>query len=461
MNTPDCNTETEELREGLAREKAAHERTRNELVMTELAYRLFVPSQFMKLMGASSILQARLGQHADQSLTVLFSDIRDFTTLSESMTQQENFRFLNSYLGEVGPIIERFGGFIDKFIGDGIMALFPGGSDDGLRAAIGMMKNLRSYNDGRKRARYYPLRIGVGLNSGIAMLGTIGAQNRMETTVIGDTVNLASRLESITRVYGAPLLISEHTLYGLADASKYSVRLIDRVRVKGKTHPQSVYEVFDADLPELHEAKLRTLPLFSRAIACYHMRDVERARDLLQQCREAGPTDSVVELYLERCARFLASGEHEGTGELDLVAEWREDFSIGVPLIDTQHQQLLAQMRRLSDRVKVGSHEEVSEVLDFLGHYVVNHFRDEEQLMRTARYPFVEQHVHEHRTFHTYYQKLRTEIEAGSGDPTYITFRIQLLLVDWLINHTTKTDRHLGSFLRNPAVNEPEPGFVN
>lgn len=461
MNAPAGEREIEDLRTALEQEKAAHERTRNELALTELAYRLFVPSQFMKLMGANSILQARLGQHADQSLTVLFSDIRDFTTLSESMNQQENFRFLNSYLGEVGPIIERFGGFIDKFVGDGIMALFPGGSDDGLRAAIGMLRNLERYNDGRQRASYYPLRIGVGLNSGITMLGTIGAQNRMETTVIGDTVNVASRLQSITRIYGAPLLISEHTLYGLADASRYSIRLIDRMRVKGKIHPQTVYEVFDADPAELRDAKRRTLSQFGHAIACYHLRDIERSRALLQQCRAAGPTDSVVELYIERCERYLASGEHEGTGELDLIPEWREEFSIGVAEIDAQHRQLLEQMRRLSDRVRSGSHVEVNEVLDFLGRYVVNHFRDEERLMRDSHYPFLEQHVHEHRTFQTYYLKLREEIENGNSDPTYINFRIQLLLVDWLINHTTKTDRHLGSFLRNPAVLDPEPGFVH
>jgi hemerythrin len=460
MDTPTPERELEELRKTLTQEKAAHERTRTELAMTELTYRLFVPSQFMKLMGANSILQARLGQHAEQPLTILFSDIRDFATLSESMNQQENFRFLNSYLGEVGPIIDRYGGFIDKFVGDGIMALFPGGSDDGLRAAIGMLRNLQTYNAGRKRASYYPLRIGIGLNSGITMLGTIGAQNRMETTVIGDTVNVASRLQTITRTYGTPLLISEHTLYGLTDASNYSIRLIDRVRVKGKIHPQSVYEVFDADSDELREAKLRTQPLFGHAVACYHLRDVDRAHALLLQCRDMGPQDSVVELYIERCERFLATGEHEGTGELDMIPEWREEFSIGDPKIDAQHQQLLEQMRRLSDRVSSGTHQEVSEVLDFLGHYVVDHFRDEERLMQESHYPFLQQHVHEHHTFHVYYLKLRTEIENGNSDPTYICFRIQLLLVDWLINHTTKTDRHLGSFLRNPAVFALEPGFV-
>ena len=93
----------------LQQERLAHERTRTELALTEIAYRRFVPAQFIGLMGANSIQQARLGQHSEQSLTILYSDIRNFTTLSESMNQHENFRFLNTYLSEVGPIVQRFG----------------------------------------------------------------------------------------------------------------------------------------------------------------------------------------------------------------------------------------------------------------------------------------------------------------------------------------------------------------
>jgi len=449
-----------ELQTALREEKAAHERTRTELALTEVAYRHFVPTQFMKLMGANSILQARLGQHAEQSLTILFSDIRNFTTLSETMNQNEAFRFLNSYLGEADPVIERFGGFIDKFIGDGIMALFPSGADDGLRAGIALLRSLETYNEGRKRSRYYPVRIGVGLNSGITMLGAIGGPNRMDSTVIGDTVNLASRLESLTKVYGAPLLISEHTLYGLADPARYSLRFIDRVRVKGKVHPQSVYEVFDADPLDLGQAKSAILQTFEEAIACYHLRDVARAKELFGKCQAAVPHDAVTELYLRRCDRYLATGEHEGTGELDLIPVWREEFSVGVPKIDAQHKELLAAMHRLAAGVESRRSEVVSEVLGFLETYVVEHFNTEEDLMREATYPFLAQHVHEHRTFAVYFGRLRAEIEGGTLDPLFQKFRIQLLLVDWLINHTTKTDRHLGMFLRNPKVQGPEPGFV-
>lgn len=458
MNEPE--SELQRLRAALEAEKAAHERTRAELAQTEAAYRHFVPAQFMRLMGARSIREARVGQHAEQSLTVLFSDIRDFTTRSESMNQQEAFGFLNSYLNQADPVIEGSGGFIDKFLGDGIMALFPGGADDGLRGGLGLLRALDAYNEAARDSPYGPVRIGVGLNSGITMLGAIGGPERMESTVIGDTVNLASRLETLTRAYGTPLLISEHTMYWLKDPSEYHIRFIDRVRVKGKTHPQSLYEVFDADAADLREAKASLQKTIEEAIACYHLRDVERAHRLFRQCRDSAPGDSVAELYLNRCEEFFATGLHEGTGELDLIPAWRDDFSVGVVAIDDQHKELLSIMRTLAESIQEKRRKDVADTLNFLERYVVDHFEMEEGLMQASGYPFMAQHVHEHRTFRTYFERLRREIESGGLDPTSEKFRVQLLLVDWLINHTTKTDRHLGIFLRDPKVRGPEPGFV-
>jgi hemerythrin len=453
-------SEIETLRQELVAEKAAHEHTLKELELTEAAYRQFVPVQFMKLMGVESILNTLPGLHAEQPLTILFSDIRNFTTLSEGMSPEDNFRFLNNYLGEMGPVIRNAGGFIDKFIGDAIMALFPGGADDALRAAIVMLHKLDYYNGGRDRAVYEPLHIGIGLNTGISMLGTIGSEGRMDSTVIGDTVNLASRLESSSKIYGVPLLISEHTLYGLDDPQQYHIRLIDRIRVKGKIHPISVHEVFDADPAELLEAKKASHKQFAEAVACYHLRDVARAKILFQQCAAIAPQDTVVALYLERCERFVKTGEHEGTGELDMIPSWRDEYSIGVPEVDAQHQELLINIRKLSDSFREGRKLDVQEILKFLGGYAVHHFNTEEVLMRESNYPFIAQHIREHQTFVKYFTKLCQEIELSEPNSAYVTFRIQLLLVDWLINHTTKTDKHLGVYLRNKNVAGLVPGFV-
>lgn len=454
------SAEIETLRLALAAEKQAHAQTRKELALTEAAYRQFVPVQFIKLMGVESILNTLPGLHAEQPLTILFSDIRNFTTLSESMSPEDNFRFLNNYLGEMSPVIRNAGGFIDKFIGDAIMALFPNGADDALRAAIVMLHKLDYYNKGRDRALYEPLHIGIGLNTGITMLGTIGSEERMESTVIGDSVNLAARLESSTKAYGVSLLISEHTLYGLTDPQQYHIRLIDRIRVKGKMHPLSIHEVFDADTPELRAAKKACFQPFAEAVANYHLRDIPRAQTLFQQCAAIAPLDTVVSLYLARCERFLASGEHEGTGELDMIPAWREEFATGIAEVDAQHQELLRNIRKLSDSFRQGHKLDVQEILNFLAEYVIHHFHTEEMLMRNSNYPFTAQHIREHQTFIKYFSKLRQEIELSEANSAYVTFRIQLLLVDWLINHTIKTDRHLGIYLKNKNVMELTPGFV-
>lgn len=282
----------------------------------------------------------------------------------------------------------------------------------------------------------------------------------MESTVIGDTVNLASRLEGETKTYGVALLISEHTLYALIDQQAYNIRLIDRIRVKGKIHPQSVHEVFDADPPGLLEAKKASLHLFEEAVACYHLRHVEQAMSLFRQCLAIASQDSVAALYLQRCERFLQTGVHEGTGELDMIPAWREEYSIGVPEVDAQHQELLRNIRRLSDSFREGRTLDVQDVLGFLADYVGHHFDTEAVLMRDSNYPFATQHNREHQTVVKYFNKLCHEIELSTPSSAYVTFRIQLLLVDWLINHTTKTDRHLGVYLRNRDASELLPGFV-
>jgi hemerythrin len=141
------------LRRSLEQEMRAHDQTRATLAHTEAAYSKFVPRQFLSLLRTPSIMHVELGTHVEREMTILFSDIRDFTMLSETMTPQENFRLLNSYLSEMEPIIGRHEGIIDKYIGDAIMALFPKCADDALTAAIDMLTQLEVYNLGRARDR--------------------------------------------------------------------------------------------------------------------------------------------------------------------------------------------------------------------------------------------------------------------------------------------------------------------
>ncbi len=285
------------------RKKAEAESLRftNELFELNQSLFRFVPRQFLQLLDKKSIIDVQLGDQTYKEMSVLFSDIRDFTTLSESITPLENFKFINSYLSCMEPAIIENNGFIDKYIGDEIMALFNGCADDAVTAGIAMLQQLSQYNQNRAKSGYVPIKIGIGINTGSLMLGTIGGASRMDSTVISDTVNLASRLEGLTKDYGVSLLISHHTFSQLKDANQYSFRLIDRLNVKGKSVAVSVYEIFDADLPEIREYKLITKTEFEKAILHYNLGNFAEAASLMENCLHLNPIDSVARIYWTRC----------------------------------------------------------------------------------------------------------------------------------------------------------------
>ncbi len=200
-------------------------------------------------MGKPSIVSVRLGDNRRLTMTVLFSDIRNFTGLSEGMSPDENFApFINAYLERMGPVIRGHNGFIDKYIGDAIMGLFEQ-ADDALRAGLAMLDTLAAYNGERQAAGLAPIRIGIGINSGSLMLGTIGEKDRMDGTVISDAVNLASRVESLTKSYDVGFLISQNTYGQLSGREARDIRPIDVVVVKGKTQPVTIFEVFERNDP--------------------------------------------------------------------------------------------------------------------------------------------------------------------------------------------------------------------
>jgi class 3 adenylate cyclase len=234
-------------------------------------------------------------------MSVLFSDIRDFTSLSEDMTPGENFKFINSYLSQMEPAILENNGFIDKYIGDAIMALFGENADDAVNAGISMLKRLDTYNQYRRNLGYIPIRIGIGINTGDLMLGTVGGQKRMDSTVISDAVNVASRIEGLTKNYGVSLLISDRTFAALQEPETYSLRLLDRVKVKGKSEMISVFEVFDADPPELKERKLNTKTFFEQAVALYNLNHFAEATSLFDECLRQNPGDTIARLYQNKC----------------------------------------------------------------------------------------------------------------------------------------------------------------
>ncbi len=314
----------------------------NKQVALTNAYSRFIPREFLSLLEKKSIIDVQLGDQIEKEITVMFSDIRGFTPMSEKMTPQENFNFINSYLSQMSPIIREHNGFIDKYIGDAIMALFPTNADDAVKCSIAMVKKLKEYNQGRKRAGYKPVRIGVGLNTGLLMLGTVGDQYRMDGTVISDAVNLAARMEGMTKTYGVSLLISETTYFQLENISDYLIRIIDQVQAKGKSEPITVFEVFNEDPPHFIESKLKTLVLFKQGFKLYHRtkfaaaqalfnevlevapedqkEQIVGAKELFEEVLHVNPEDKVVQIYINRCEEFLEYGvPDDWTGVWDWV----------------------------------------------------------------------------------------------------------------------------------------------
>jgi len=261
----------------------------------------FVPLRFLELLDHKvNFEQIELGVSRECHMAVLFSDIRAFSRLAVRATPHENFTFLNSYLAHMGPIIRKHGGFIDKYIGDAIMGLFESG-DPAVQAGIDMLSHLKVFNQIQTERQRGPIAIGIGINSGQVMLGTVGELNRLETTVIGDTVNLAYRLESLTKYYGSSLLISEFTLKGLKKPAQYAIRFVDRALLKGQRTPVKVFEIFNADPPHLKEKKERYLSQFEEAVNLYHQREFESAAGLFHECLGENPEDRAAQRYVERC----------------------------------------------------------------------------------------------------------------------------------------------------------------
>lgn len=203
----------------------------------------FVPVEFLNFLNKNSIAEIGLGDQMQGEMTVMFSDIFAFTSMSEKMTPQESFNYINGYLRRVSPIIRQHHGFVDKYMGDGVMAIFPECPDHALQAAIAIQKEVETYNLELQNQGLPALKIGAGLHTGKLMLGIVGESERFQGTVISDAVNLASRIEELTRTFPASIIISEQTLQLLREPGQYQTRFLDRLHVKGKQIPTSVYEV--------------------------------------------------------------------------------------------------------------------------------------------------------------------------------------------------------------------------
>ena len=270
---------------------------KTELANTNQAFARFVPKEFLAFLGKKSISDVALGDQVQQHMSILFTDIRDFTSLSETLSPHENFNLINSYLSRMAPVIREHKGIIDKYIGDAIMALYPEGAEGAIRCALAMRNTLVDYNTGRSRAGYTPLEMGIGIHSGSLMLGTIGDEHRMESTVISDAVNTASRLEGLTKVFGVPIIISETIIKEVAHIpGEFNYRFLGQLPLRGRTQGLGLYELIHSG-DSLSEEKMTFKDEFEHCVRDWE-RDGSKAIPGFRHYQDRFPRDPTLHFFL-------------------------------------------------------------------------------------------------------------------------------------------------------------------
>ncbi|MBF0401639.1 MAG: response regulator [Magnetococcales bacterium] len=307
-----------DLSQALVEQKMAYEalhQARIELAETQAmavmtkAFEKFVPKQFLECLAKEGLEHIKAGTVELSTITVMFTDIRSFTKLSEQMSPHDIFALLNNYIGRMQKPIERNNGFIDKFIGDAIMALFDGSMQEqathAVQAAIGMQQELQLFNRERAAAGLDPVITGIGLHIGEVMMGTLGNDNRMDSTVIGDAANLAARLEGLTKYYQCPIIISDE-LFALLEPGHFLCRPLDRVVVKGRSRAVLVYEVFNTDPEPQRARKLASLDSYRAGLELFYGRRWQESLQAFQHCLEQDGDDVMSRMYAERSSLLMA-----------------------------------------------------------------------------------------------------------------------------------------------------------
>ncbi len=310
-------------------------------------FRLFVPEQFLSRIAPEGVNSIQLGDVVEEELTVLFCDIRGFTAIAESQNARDTFKWLNSFFQRMSVCISSNQGFIDKFLGDAIMAVFDKyecHSFNALKAAVMMQESLQDFNvNYQKYNLREPVKIGIGIHTGIGVIGTLGSEKRMDSTVIGDVVNTASRLESLTKTYGCSIIVSEQVISEIercqnncqtgkriktkhnslnsqenfsnqiqdnqnnqpSYCDKIYYRWIDKVKLRGKQKAVNIYELLGTENNLIEREKIATLSLFDKGIKGWKVGKYAAALEYFQQVKRVNSIDNIAGLYVERCREKL------------------------------------------------------------------------------------------------------------------------------------------------------------
>ena len=269
----------------------------------------FFPSEYLTFLDKPTVTDVRLGDHVSREMTVMFTDIRGFTSMSEAMTPRETFDFVNAYLEEVAPAVRFHNGVIVKFLGDGTMAVFPESADSAVNAGIDTFQCLQTYNQRRIARQEAPIQLGIGIHVGHMMVGIVGERTRMQADALSDTVNLTARLEGLTKFYGVSLLISDSVVNDLADLNEYQLRFLGEAIVKGRSEPIGIYEVIDVEPDGEQILKRKTLDYFQKGVTAYRQGILTQAKTYFETVIEMHPQDQPAQRFLQQIQDYLDNGD--------------------------------------------------------------------------------------------------------------------------------------------------------
>jgi class 3 adenylate cyclase len=270
-----------------------------------IIFEKFIPKEFLELLNKRDITSIKLGDQIQKEMTIMFSDIRSFTSFSEKLSPQENFNFINEYLSFTEPIIRKRNGFIDKYLGDGFMALFPSSTEDALQSAIEIQTSIKDFNKFINEMGYESIKIGIGIHSGNLILGVVGSSSRIETTVISDVVNTASRLEKLNKDFGTDIIITDSIINSVKDKSLYKYRYIGTILLRGKTSPVKIYEIYNHYPDFLKEQYEITKEKFYEGITLFTKNKIENALEIFDHIIEKNPYDNPARYYQFKCRSII------------------------------------------------------------------------------------------------------------------------------------------------------------
>ena len=292
----------------VAQELLARVRAHAELSRINRAYERFVPVEFLKFLKRDRIIDIELGDNVSQDMTVMFTDIRKFTTLTERLSPAEGFDLLVDYFAAISPAIYDHGGFLNHYTGDGMMALFPGTPDSALQAAIAVQRAAHRFNLTRLSRNRPIIETGIGLHRGSVTLGILGHEDRRTANVVSDAANLASRIENLTGVYGIRIAASQTMVDSLAEPGRFTVRELDRLRVQGKEQPVTICEVLGGDDTDMSDAKRASLPTFRAGLAAFRAARFDDAARFFAEIIAQTPQDGPAARFLEKSRDYARTG---------------------------------------------------------------------------------------------------------------------------------------------------------